>query len=712
MTGLSTVSGTVTDQTNGQPLHDVGVNGARTDAAGRFTAYLGVTGDDSSVSLRIDPGLFYLAPLGGSSVSISPGEHLTGHDISLVPRAALAPPPAGTTVVGARTAPGGIPSLGPHQELEFRSTGCAGGVARYTVHDLTPAEDDTSPDPRVDQPMPETPPGSGTYLARAGVVDASGEFTVTVTIDCPASPDESIGFGLYIDPSGTVVDTSGAPITGARVTLLRAESAAGPFTAVPSGSVLMSPSNRTNPDVTGADGAFAWFTASGVYRVRAERLGCHAPGDASTLFVETPSLPVPPEWTGLVLVLECPTLAGRAPSGPLGYTPVSPVRLLDTRPGEPTIDTLAAGTGPIPAGTHITLQITGRGNIPTTGVAAVALNLTATQSTTPSYITAWPTNEPRPTASNLNTDPGQDTPNLVITKLDPNGQINLYNNAGTTNLIADIVGWYPILPSSPPQGYVPLSPARLLDTRPGEPTIDTLAAGTGPIPAGTHITLQITGRGNIPTTGVAAVALNLTATQSTTPSYITAWPTNEPRPTASNLNTDPGQDTPNLVITKLDPNGQINLYNNAGTTHLIADIVGWYPILPSSPPQGYVPLSPARLLDTRPGEPTIDTLAVGTGPIPAGTHITLQITGRGNIPTTGVAAVALNLTATQSTTPSYITAWPTNEPRPTASNLNTDPGQDTPNLVITKLDPNGQINLYNNAGTTHLIADIVGWYPR
>ncbi len=699
--GLSTVSGVVTDQTTGLPLNDVGINGARTDAAGRYTAYVGVSGEASEVSLRVDPGRYFLTPIGGSRVTISPGDDIADHDIALVPRAALAPPPAGTIVAGVGTAPGGVPSLRPSQALQITSAGCPGGQARFSVHDLTPTPDDSSPHPVLDQPMPETPVGSGNYVATAGVLNVSGEFTVDITIDCPGPADESIGFGLYIDPSGTVVDTTGAPIAGARVTLLRAESAAGPFTPVPNGSVLMSPTNRTNPDLTGSDGAFAWFTATGVYRVRAERLGCHAPGDPATAAVETPSLPVPPEWTGLVLTLQCAAPAGRAPVPPLGYTPLSPARLLDTRPGEPTIDTQAAGTGPLTPGTPITLQITGRGGVPTTGVAAVALNLTATQSTTPSYITAWPTNEPRPTASNLNTDPGQDTPNLVITKLDPNGQINLYNNAGTTHLIADIVGWYPTGPA-----YTPLSPARLLDTRPGEPTIDTQAAGTGPLTPGTPITLQITGRGGVPTTGVAAVALNLTATQSTTPSYITAWPTNEPRPTASNLNTDPGQDTPNLVITKLDPNGQINLYNNAGTTHLIADIVGWYPTGPA-----YTPLSPARLLDTRPGEPTIDTQAAGTGPLTPGTPITLQITGRGSVPTTGVAAVALNLTATQSTTPSYITAWPTNEPRPTASNLNTDPGQDTPNLVITKLDPNGQINLYNNAGTTHLIADIVGWYP-
>jgi hypothetical protein len=54
------------------------------------------------------------------------------------------------------------------------------------------------------------------------------------------------------------------------------------------------------------------------------------------------------------------------------------------------------------------------------------------------------------------------------------------------------------------------------------------------------------------------------------------WPTGEPRPNASSLNTDPGQDTPNLVIAKVGAGGQVSLYNEAGTGHLVADVVGYF----------------------------------------------------------------------------------------------------------------------------------------
>ena len=54
----------------------------------------------------------------------------------------------------------------------------------------------------------------------------------------------------------------------------------------------------------------------------------------------------------------------------------------------------------------------------------------------------WPTGEPRPTASNLNLPAGDTRPNLVTVKVGPAGTIDVYNDAGTTDMIADIAGYY------------------------------------------------------------------------------------------------------------------------------------------------------------------------------------------------------------------------------------------------------------------------------
>ena len=80
------------------------------------------------------------------------------------------------------------------------------------------------------------------------------------------------GGDIYVDPSGIVETTTSqgtAPIAGATVTLEQGPNANGPFTAVPNGSDVMSPVNRTNPGTTAADGSFGWDTLAGTYDVSA-----------------------------------------------------------------------------------------------------------------------------------------------------------------------------------------------------------------------------------------------------------------------------------------------------------------------------------------------------------------------------------------------------------------------------------------------------------
>jgi subtilisin family serine protease len=249
-----------------------------------------------------------------------------------------------------------------------------------------------------------------------------------------------------------------------------------------------------------------------------------------------------------------------------------------------------------------------------------------------------------------------------------------------------------------PPRYIPLDPARVLDTRDGT---GAPATRLGP---NSSITVQLAGRGGIPTTGATAVALNLAAINPTQTSFITAYPTGTTKPLASNLNLTPGLTTPNLVIAKLGANGTITLYNNSGTVDLIADITGWYDTGGATTTGArYLPLDPTRVLDTRDGT---GAPATRLGP---NSSITVQLTGRGGIPTTGATAVALNLAAINPTQTSFITAYPTGTTKPLASNLNLTPGLTTPNLVIAKLGANGTITLYNNSGTVDLIADITGW---
>ncbi len=162
-----------------------------------------------------------------------------------------------------------------------------------------------------------------------------------------------------------------------------------------------------------------------------------------------------------------------------------------------------------------------------------------------------------------------------------NGQVAIFNDQGSTQVIVDIAGWFPSTGAFSPLTPVrlldtALLPARLLDTRPGAPTIDGLAAGTGALAPGATRTLTVTGRGGVPTTGVGGVVLNVTATGPTTGGYLTAYPVGAARPATSNLNFGPGQTIANLVIAKVGAYGQVSIYNASGSTQVIVDVAGWF----------------------------------------------------------------------------------------------------------------------------------------
>jgi hypothetical protein len=97
--------------------------------------------------------------------------------------------------------------------------------------------------------------------------------------------------------------------------------------------------------------------------------------------------------------------------------------------------------------------------------------------------------------------------------------------------------------------------------------------------------------------------------------------------------------------------------------------------------------------------------------VPAFGTVTLQVTGAGGVPVTGVSAVVLNVTVTDPSSQGYVTVSGAGTTRPTASNLNFVAGQAVPNLVIAPVGAGGKVELYNGSpGTIELVADVSGWF--
>jgi hypothetical protein len=239
-----------------------------------------------------------------------------------------------------------------------------------------------------------------------------------------------------------------------------------------------------------------------------------------------------------------------------------------------------------------------------------------------------------------------------------------------------------------------MNPTRFLDTR----------TSADPVGAGQALELQVAGRSGVPS-NATAVVLNVTAVQPTSNGYVTVYPSGTTRPTASNLNFTPGLVVPNLVIVKVGSNGSVKLFNSSGSTHLVVDAVAYFePVTELLGGGEFSALLPARILDTRSG---LGAPAAKVGP---GQAISLQATGSGGVADLGVDSVLLNVTVTQPTSTGYITVYPSGTTRPTASNLNFTAGRTVPNLVVAKVGADGKVMIFNSAGTTHIVADVVGWF--
>jgi hypothetical protein len=354
-----------------------------------------------------------------------------------------------------------------------------------------------------------------------------------------------------------------------------------------------------------------------------------------------------------------------------------------------TIDGSYEGGGTIAGGVTTTMVVVGRGGVPLTGVGAVALNVTVTEPSAASYLTVWPKGAPRPLASNLNFTAGQTVANAVLTRLGSDGAISIYNDTGAVHVVIDVVGWFP-----DNQSYVGVTPARLADSR-NSPTFDGQFSNTGPVAQSTFANITVTGRGPIPRTGVGAIAVNVTATNPSAASFLTVWPTGASRPTASNLNVVAGQTVPNMVIAKVGTNGQISVYNDAGTVDVIVDVLGWFPAAST-----LTSVVPARLLDTR-----LTSSVVG------GVNTDVALVGQSGGPPSGAGAVVLNVTITDPSGPSFLTVWPTGADRPLSSNINFVGGRTVPNLVVVKLGTGGKISLFTEATTANVVIDVLGWFP-
>jgi len=434
------------------------------------------------------------------------------------------------------------------------------------------------------------------------------------------------------------------------------------------------------------------------------------------------------------------TFDGSNPDPPGRFTPVAPVRILDTRNrqgitngpefcteidgvlrcgittgggAETSLDPL---TRRAVAANH-TLQVTGVGGVPTTGVSAVLLNVTAVDAPGPGFVSVippgsrgsygsldlfddqgWFGRQGEPATSNLNVNGPAAVPNLVMARVGAGGTISFYNSFGPTEVIADLAGWFATSgpTASSGSGFSGLSrPSRVFDTRTG------IGTDSRPIVFGEPRSVDIAGAADLPD-DARAVVVNLTITQASAPGFLSAYPSSGAAPRVSNLNFVTGDTRANLAVVALR-DGRIDLAVGDApgvSTEAIVDVMGYF----SPGGAQVIAVNPVRIVDSRNG--------IGTPRAPFGPSQTrtIAVANRSGIPRDATAVIA-NITGTGATSPfTYLTTWPTGPKPPTSNvNINITTGSTVPNLVMVELSADGTFEIANEFGEIDVLVDVMGY---
>jgi len=331
------------------------------------------------------------------------------------------------------------------------------------------------------------------------------------------------------------------------------------------------------------------------------------------------------------------------------------------------------------------------------------LNVNISSATSSGYLAAYEKGATLNAASHLSFAQLVTVSHVVIVPVGSDGKVALYNgSAGTIQLIANAAGYYLSGAPTAAGAFGSLAPARVLDTAAG------VGAAPGMVASRGVVRLQVTGRGGVPDSGVRAVVLNVKVAAPTSSGYLTVYADGATRQPAPNLNFWRLRETSRLVVARVSSDGKVALYNgSAGTLQLVAEVSGYYRSGAPTVNGAFGSLAPFRLLDTVAGTGATRTAVASRG------VVNLQVTGRGGVPTTGVSAVALNVTVASPTGSGYLTVYDGVSARQSVPSLSFVRLQNTSSPVIARVGSDGKVALYNgSAGTVQLSADIVGYFNR
>jgi hypothetical protein len=395
--------------------------------------------------------------------------------------------------------------------------------------------------------------------------------------------------------------------------------------------------------------------------------------------------------TNSVRKITFPTQPAATPSDPLHFVPTLPAeRVFDSRMP-------AFGATPLAGNTARTIE-TGVNGATTRAVFA---NVTYVSPVDDGFLTAWAAGEPRPATSNINALHGEVVANAAVIPVDAQGRIQVLTNT-TAHVVIDVIGRFELAPGPVSDGrFVPLTPDRAIDTRePAAPGTNPYTE-TGPQPNINVVSTMMRGANGVPSSGVSAVVLTVTALAGSIGSggFVTAVPGGASLGVVSNVNTNGlGDIRPNLVVVPLGADGSIDLHL-LQTDDVVVDVTGYFTdnTATASTAGRFRSITPYREADTRTpfgfdrfvglGSRALDPVAVPASAI----------------------GIAHNLVIVNNAGPGFVSAYPA-DPVPFASTANADfRNQLRAASAFTAMGPGGTVRYFANMNTD-LVVDVTGWF--
>ena len=369
--------------------------------------------------------------------------------------------------------------------------------------------------------------------------------------------------------------------------------------------------------------------------------------------------------------------------------------VLDTRTG------IGGVSGPVAANTWYQVQVAGQAGVPTTGVSSVQVSVTVlTPAATGLVKVAANGTAVVPIAALTYTGGGGSISASSIVAVAADGKIQVLAQTSVT-LLVHIQGYYTAGNGAPtPGGYVPVNPARMVDTR----------IGTGlpqaKLATGSTTAISVGGLHNVPSDASAVFLMLTTISTSATAGYFSPYPTGATRPANVSLNYLANTATILGAAVDLGAGGQFNLWiGPAGTAiDVIVDVVGYYTATPGT--KGAFTPASARAYDSRTAPST---------QLAANSSRRVQVGGVAGVPLpgSGISALAISAQIAHSGTHAgYLALGPGDQRFPVAASVYFSAGSNVrSSLAIVPSAGDGTVLLVNSsADPVHVILDVEGWY--